>query len=199
MDLVAARADAPRRRAVKFVLALVIAAVAIGYFSHRASTAFHDQGKKSEQSISQVGNLLGRAASGKPLDGRPAPDGRWVARMTAACARREDLLSPIPRSGTASGVAVRGERILAVQRAYAARVKSIRPPAAYKAEGRDIRKLNEKDESILARVVAAARSGDLGLATRESVALRELAGRANAAYLALGLDRCAFGSSGMPL
>ena len=185
--------------AMKFVLALGIAAVAIGYFSHRASTAFHEQGKKSEKSISQVGNLLGRAASGKPLDGRAAPDGRWVERMSAACARREELLGQIPRSGAAAGVATRGERILAVQRAYSQRLKSIRPPADYRPESREIRALNAKEESILERVVSAARAGDLGLATRESVALRELAGKVNAVYLALGLDRCAFGSSGMPL
>jgi hypothetical protein len=37
------------------------------------------------------------------------------------------------------------------------------------------------------------------LATRESVALRELAGQANTVFLGLGLEQWAFGSSGMPL
>jgi hypothetical protein len=184
---------------MKFILALGLAAIAIAYFSHRASTAFHKQDTKSAAPISSVSDLLERAASDKPLDGRAAPDQHWVARMTAACARREALLGNIPRSRTAAGVAERGTRILAIHHAYAERVKSIRPPTAYKAEGREIRTLNAHEERILERVVAAAHSGDLGLATRESVAHRELAGRANAVFLGLGLDRCACGSSGMPL
>jgi hypothetical protein len=184
---------------MKFVLVLGLAAVAIAYFSHRASIAFHKQGTKSAAPISNVSNLLERATSAKPLEGKSAPDPHWVARMTAACARREARLGNVPRSGTAAGIAERGARILAIHHAYAERVKSIRPPAAYKAEGREIRTLNAQEERILQRVIAAARSGDLGLATRESVALRELAGRANTVFLGLGLDRCAFGSSGMPL
>jgi hypothetical protein len=51
----------------------------------------------------------------------------------------------------------------------------------------------------LARVVAAARSGDLGRATQEAVALRELAGSANTVSMRLRLDRCVFGAAGMPL
>jgi hypothetical protein len=184
---------------MKFVLALGLAAVAIAYFSHRASIAMHKQGTKSAAPISNVSSLLERANSARPLDGKSAPDPDWVARMTAACARREALLGNVPRSGTSAGIAERGTRILAIHHAYAERVKSIRPPAAYKAEGREIRTLNAEEERIVERVVAAARSGDLGLATRESVALRELAGRANTVFLGLGLDQCAFGSSGMPL
>jgi hypothetical protein len=184
---------------MKFVLALGLAAVAIVYFSHRASIAMHKQGTKAAVPISNVSNLLERANSVRPLDGRSAPDPHWVVRVTAACARREALLGGVPRSGTAAGIAERGTRILAIHHAYAQRVKSIRPPVDYKAEGREIRTLNAEEERILERVVAAARSGDLGLATRESVALRELAGRANTVFLGLGLDRCAFGASGMPL
>jgi hypothetical protein len=184
---------------MKFVLGLLIAAVAIAYFSHRASTALQADSKKSGTRITDVSNLLNRAATGKPLDGRPDPDGRWVARMTAACERRENLLAQVPRSGSASGIAARGDRILAIYRAYAARVASIRSPAAYKSEASQIRAFNARQQQLLERVAAAARSGDLGLATRQAVALRELAGRANSVFLAVGLDRCAFGSSSMPL
>ena len=113
---------------MRFVLALALAAVAIAYFSHRASTAFHKQGTKSAAPLSNVSNLLERAASAKPLDGKSAPDPHWLARMTAACARREALLGNVPRSGTAAGIAERGARILAIHHAYAERVKSIRPP-----------------------------------------------------------------------
>jgi hypothetical protein len=184
---------------MKFVLGLLIAAVAIAYFGHRASTAIQADSKKSGTRITDVSNLLNRAATGKPLDGRQAPDGRWIARMTAACKRRETLLAQVPRAGSASAIAARGERILAIYDAFSARVASIRPPAGYKTEARRIRSFNARQERLLEREVRAAGSGDLGLATRESVALRELAGRANAVFLALHLDRCAFGSSSMPL
>jgi hypothetical protein len=184
---------------VKLVLALGIAAVAIAYFSHRASMAFDHQGKKAAGSISNVNTLLERASSGKPVDGRPAPDKRWVARMTDACVARESLLARVPTSGTVAAIAARGTRILAIERAYAARVELLRPPSGYRAEYRAIRDFNREQQRLVQRVVAAAGDGDLGRATRESVALRELAGRANTVFLGLGLDRCVFGSSGMPL
>jgi hypothetical protein len=184
---------------MKFVVGLAIAAIAIAYFGHRASTAVHRAAGSPEVSISRASELMRRAASGEPLDGRPAPDAKWVARMTAACSRRERLLSALPHSATATGIAARGTRIVEIYRAYAARVARIRPPAAYGAEGREIRRVNASQVRALGRVVAAARSGDLGRASRQSVALRELAGRANAVFLRLGLSRCAFGSSGVPL
>ena len=184
---------------MKFVLGLLIAAVAIGYFSHSAATAFQADSKKSGTRLTDVSRLLNRAATGKPLDGRQAPDRRWIARMTAACKRREALLAQVPRGGSASAIAERGERILSIYRAYSTRVATIPPAAGYESEARQIRSFNAHQERLLEREVRAARSGDLGLATRESVALRELAGRANAVFLGLRLDRCAFGSSSMPL
>ena len=62
-----------------------------------------------------------------------------------------------------------------------------------------IQGFNLEQQLILRRVVAAARTGNLGNAMQEAVALRELSGRANAVFLRLGIDRCAFGASGMPL
>jgi hypothetical protein len=59
---------------MKFVLALGLAAVAIAYFSHRASIAMHKQGTKSAAPISNVSSLLERANSARPLDGKSAPD-----------------------------------------------------------------------------------------------------------------------------
>jgi len=119
--------------------------------------------------------------------------------MTTACAKRERLLAAVPRQATASGIAARSARILVIHRAYAARVSSVSPPAAYAAEAREIRRFNTSQQRILQRVVTAAQSGDLARSTRESVALRELAGRANTVFLRLGLSQCAFGGSGMPL
>jgi hypothetical protein len=184
---------------VKYVLALGIVAVVVVYFGHRASASFHNQSNKSAESISNVNTLLERASSGKPLDGRPAPDKRWVARMTSACAERESLLARVPKSGTAAAIAARGTQILAIDRAYAARVRGLGAPSAYKSEVKALRDFNLEQQRIVELVIAAARAGDLGQATRRSVALRELAGRANTVFLGLGLDQCAFGSSGMPL
>ena len=184
---------------MRFVLALAIVAIAVVYFGHRAASSLQNRASSSNASISRVEELMRRSASGEPLDGRPAPDSAWVGRMTAACTRREALLAAVPPSTTTTDIASRGMRILAIYRRYAARVAAIRPPAAYRAEGREIRGFNVSQERALERIVAAARSGDLGRATRRSVALRELAGRANTVFLRLGLSRCAFGSSGMPL
>jgi len=178
---------------------LAVAAIAIVFFSARLANVFDRGPTTPKASISTVSELLGRAAAGKPLDGRPAPDAHWVARMTAACEKRERLLAALPRPTTASGIAARGARILAIHRAYAARVTSFQPPAGYPAEARELRGFNALQQRILQRVVAAAQAGNLARAYRESVALRELAGRANVVLLRLGLSQCAFGGSGMPL
>lgn len=184
---------------MRLVLLLAIVALTIGYFGHRAVSSLQSRAGSSKTSISRVSELMRRAASGEPLDGRPAPDSVWVGRMTAACTRREARLAAVPRSATTEGIASRGRRILAIYRRYATRVATIRPPVAYRAEARELRGFNASREHALRSIVVAATSGDLGRVTRRSMALRELAGRENAVLLRLGLSRCAFGSSGMPL
>lgn len=184
---------------MKFFIPLAIAGVAIWFFSSKATSMLNEQAKSPEASIGNVNEILEKATSGKPLDGRPTPDARWVRRMTAACDERELRLASLPRIATAAGIANRGERITAIHRSYAARVAALRAPSAWKSEAKEVRAINLSQQRILARVVAAARSGDLGRATQESVALRELAGRANTVFMRLGLDRCVFGASGMPL
>jgi hypothetical protein len=184
---------------VKFFIPLAIAGVAIWFFGSHAMSSIKERSAESSDRASKVGELLERAASGKPLDGRPAPNAHWVRQMTSACIKRERRLAAVPRVATTSGIADRGAGILAIHRAYAARVSSLRPPPAWEPEIRQIHAFNAQQQGILQRVVAAARSGDLGRASQEAVALRELAGRANVVFLRLGLDRCAFGASGMPL
>jgi len=170
----------------------------IWLFGSHAKSAVQDATAKSP-ALTAVGDLMKTAASGKPLDGRPAPSDRWVRRMTAACVERERHLASVPRVASADGVARRGTRILAVHRAYARRIGSIRAPSEWKPEVLSIQGFNREQQTILRRVVAAARSSNLGSAMQEAMALRELAGRANTVFLPLGLDRCAFGVSGMPL
>jgi hypothetical protein len=184
---------------VKFLIPLLVAGIAIWFFSSKATSMLDESAKSPKADISKVNELLERAASGKPMDGRPVPNARWVRRMTAACDQRERRLAALPHVPTAAGIAARGTRIFAIHRAYAARVSALRAPSAWEPEAQEIRAFNISQQRILARVVAAARSGDLGRATQESVALRELAGRANTVFLRLGLARCAFGGSGMPL
>jgi len=183
---------------VKFFIPLAVAGIAIWFFSSKA-TSIDEQSKSPQASVENVNDILEKATSGKPLDGRPAPDGRWVRRMSAACAEREQRLNAFPRTATATGIVARGEQILAIHRSYAARVAALRAPSAWKSEAQEVRAINLSQQRALSRVVAAARSGDLGRATQESVALRELAGKANTAFMQLGLDRCVFGASGMPL
>lgn len=183
---------------MKFFIPLVIAGVAIWFFSSKAMST-DEQSKAPQASIENVNDILEKAASGKPLDGRPVPDARWVRSMNAACEKRERRLDALPRTPTAAGIAERGERILAIHRSFATRVAALRAPSAWKPEAQELRAINGAQQRALARVVAAARSGDLGRATQEAVALRELAGRANTVFMRLGLDRCAFGASGMPL
>jgi hypothetical protein len=184
---------------MKFFIPLAIAGVAIWFFSSKATNAFDEQSKSSQESIQNVNDILEKATSGKPLDGRPAPDARWVRRMNAACEERERSLNAVPRTATAAGIANRGERILVIHRSFSTRVAGLRASSAWKAEANEVRAINVAQERALTRVVAAARSGDLGRATQEAVKLRELAGRANTVFMRLGLDRCAFGASGMPL
>jgi hypothetical protein len=184
---------------MRFVLFLGLAALALAFFSGRAGNVFDRGGSSPEASVSKVNDILEKAAAGEPLDGRPAPDGAWVRRMTAACEKRERLLAGLPRATTPGGIADRGTQILAIHATYAARVAALRPPSAYRAEAREIRAFNAAQQRTLRRVVAAGQAGNLGAASRRAVALRELAGRANSLFLRLGLDRCAFGAAGMPV
>jgi len=184
---------------MRFVPFIAVAAIALSLYSARAANVFDRGATSPKASISDVSELLGRAAAGEPLDGRPTPDKRWIAQLAKACVKRERLLAAVPRPTTAGGIAARGARILAIHRAYAARVSSFPPPAAYRAEAREIRSFNASQQRILRRVVATARTGDLARSYREAIALRELAGRANTVFLRLGLPHCAFRGSGMPL
>lgn len=183
---------------MKFLVPVALAGLAIWLFGSHAKSAVQDATAESP-ALTAVGDLMKKAASGEPLDGRPAPSTRWVRRMTAACVERERRLTSVPRVTSPPGVARRGRRILAIHRAYARRIASIRAPSAWRPEVLSIQGFNLEQQLILRRVVAAARTGNLGNAMQEAVALRELSGRANAVFLRLGIDRCAFGASGMPL
>jgi hypothetical protein len=184
---------------MRLLVLFAAAAIGVSFMSTRADDVFDRGTGSAKDSISNVNELLERAASGKPLDGRPVPDARWVRRMTAACVKRERQLASVPRDATPRGIAERGARILAVYRAYDARVASLKTPDAWRPEVQEIRGFNVEQRLIVRRVVAAARSGNLGSAMQQAVPLRELAGRANIVYLRIGLARCAFGASGMPL
>lgn len=186
---------------MRFFPLIVVAAIGLALFSGRAGRVFERgvNAKSPTESMTNVSELLRRAAAGEPLDGRRPPSRRWVGRMAAACRKRERSLARVSQPTTASGIAARGARILAIHRAYSARVSSLGAPAGYAAEAREIRGFNALQRRILQRVVRAAHSGDPVRAYREAVALRELAGRANTTFLGLGLDQCAFRSSGMPL
>jgi hypothetical protein len=184
---------------MRFVLVIAVVAIALSFFSARAANVFDRKTTSPAASINNVSELLRRASSGEPLDGRAPPDRRWVARMAAACNKRERRLAAVPYSTTASGIAARGTRILAIHRTYAARASSLRPQPAYAADTRAIRSFNASQQRIIKRVVAAAQTGDLARSYREAIAMRELAGRANTVFLRLGLPHCAFRASGMPL
>ena len=183
---------------MKFFIPLAVAGIAIWFFSSKA-TSINEQSKSPQASVENVNDILEKATAGKPLDGRPAPDAKWVKRMNAACDQRERRLSALGRTATATGIAHRGEQILAIHRSFATRVAALRASSAWKTEAQEVRAINVAQQRALARVVVAARSGDLGRATQEAVRLRELAGRANIIFMRLGLDRCVFGASGMPL
>jgi len=180
---------------------IILTALALMFFSRHADSVFQRGGnaKSPTESITNVSEILRRAAAGEPLDGRRSPNRRWVVRMSAACQKRERSLARVSQPTTAGGIAARGARILAIHRIYSARVASLGAPAGYAAEARQIRGFNVSQRRILQRVIGAAQSGDPVRAYREAVALRELAGRANTTFLGLGLDQCAFRGSGMPL
>jgi hypothetical protein len=186
---------------MRLVPFIALAAITLALFSGRADSFFQRGGntKLPTESMTNVSELLRRAAAGEPLDGRRSPNRRWVGRMVAACQKRERSLTRVSQPTTAGGIAARGSQILAIHRAYSARVSSLGAPAGYAAEARQIRRFNASQRRILQRVIGAAQSGDPVRAYREAVALRELAGRANTTFLGLGLDQCAFRGSGMPL
>ena len=186
---------------MRFIPFIALAAITLALFSGRADSFFQRGGntKSPTESMTNVSELLRRATAGEPLDGRQPPSRRWVGRMTTACQKRERSLARVSQPTTTGGIAARGARILAIHRAYSARVSSLGAPAGYAAEARQIRGFNASQRRILQRVIGAAQRGDPVRAYREAVGLRELAGRANTTFLALGLEQCAFRASGMPL
>src|SRR5262249_13067303 len=160
--------------AMRFVLVLAIVAMTIGYFGHRAASSLQNRAGSSKASISRVNELMRRAASGEPLDGRPAPDSTWVGRMTAACTRREARRARAPRPPPRAGSAARSRRTFAIYRGYGAGVQGI-PPRGPSGPGvQKLRPFNTPKEPALERVVVAAPPGAPGRVPRQSVALREL-------------------------
>src|SRR5687768_2323806 len=143
--------------------------MAIWLFGSHAKSAVQDATAKSP-ALTAVGDLMKKAASGEPLDGRPAPSALWVRRMTSACVRRERNLASVPGATSPAGVVSRGKRVLAIHRAYARRTASIRAPSAWRPEVLAIQGFNPEQQPIIRPVVAAARTGNLGSAMQEAVA-----------------------------
>ena len=151
-------------------------------------------GESPASSLREVSKLLDQASN-------PHPKGRWVGDLKAACAQREQRLAKLVRPGAVDSapLARYSARVLAVHRAYARRVARVRAPKPYRPDLAQIRRFNATQDQVLLRVTVAARKGDLQGAAQHAMALRELAGRANAVFVRLGLGDCAFRASGMPL
>jgi hypothetical protein len=145
-------------------------------------------------SFREVGKLLEKAS-------KPHPKGRWVDQLNGLCAQREQQLAKLKRPPVVDGqaLAAYSARVLAIHRAHAERVANVRAPKAYAADLRRLRAFNAQQLELLQRVRLAARSGGVGSAAREALALRELAGRSNPLFVRLGLDGCAMRPSGMPI
>ncbi|HET7856612.1 MAG TPA: hypothetical protein VFL41_09160 [Gaiellaceae bacterium] len=151
-------------------------------------------GESPASSIRGVSKLLEQTSN-------PHPQGRWVDDLKTACAQRERRLETLVRPGGVdpAPLALYSARILAVHRAYSRRVAKVKAPKPYQADLAQIRQFSVTQEQVLLRVTAAARKGNLQGAAQQAMALRELAGRANALFVRLGLGDCAFRASGMPL
>lgn len=141
-----------------------------------------------KQGITNVAGLLEQATkAGEP----PAP-GAAPARLNTECDKREQRLATLPRPTRLTDLAPHAQRVLAVLKAHRRRAARLGAPPQVLA-------FSAEQERAVLRLAGAARKGNYRAAQAQSMALRELAGRANTELMKLGLTQCVLRPSGMPL
>ena len=138
-----------------------------------------------KSSVESVNGVLEKAARA----GMPPEAGTPAAKLNNQCALRERRLQALRRPRSLSEVGPYAERILGVLRAHSRRA----------VEPAEVRALDAEQQRLVAALGQAARAGNHRAAQTHSLALRELAGRANVTLMRLGLTQCLLRATAMPL
>lgn len=170
---------------MKALLVIACGAIAFLAFTGRLGFAAKTSAPDPRAPVEGVSRILEQATRA----GEPPPAGSAEAKLNNLCALRERKLAALRRPLSQRQVAAHARRVLAILRAHSRRAEE--PP--------EVEALDYEHQRIVAELERAAARGDLRGAQRRALALRELAGRANATFLRLGLTQCLLRAPGMPL
>ena len=171
---------------MKAAVIVVCAAIAILAFTGRLSFgSFSRSAPDVGSPVGGVNDIFEKAIEA----GTPAEPGTPAGKLNAQCALRERRLARLRRGNALVGARAHALRVLAVLQAHSRRADE--PP--------EVRALDLEQQRIIQRLAHAAGRNDQRTAQAQGLALRELAGRANAAFFRLRLTECLMRPSAMPL
>jgi hypothetical protein len=174
---------------MRIMVILVCAVIAVLAFTGRLSfggfDGFDSSAPDPRAAVGGVNDILEQAVEA----GQPAEAGTPAAKLNDQCALRERRLSALRRPRSLAGIRLHALRVLAVLQAHSRR--AVEPP--------EVRALDLQQQRIVQRLALAAGRGDYRGAQSQGLALRELAGRANATFMRLRLTNCLMRPSAIPL
>ncbi|HEX2045040.1 MAG TPA: hypothetical protein VHF23_05365, partial [Gaiellaceae bacterium] len=124
---------------------------------------------------------------------RPAADAaeaRWIREANALCRRARRELERLPQPRTPEDAVELLEKVGPLNKRYNGEFLAIPAPASFGKELRELRRLFERDERLVARFLVAARERDGGRVL-ELAGKLEIASRDESAIMgALGAEDC---------
>jgi hypothetical protein len=175
-------------KAVKAAVIVVCGAIAVLAFTGRLGFGSSSDAKPDpSNAMNGVSKILASAVEA----GEPARAGTPAGKLNARCALRERRLAALRRPPLPGLRSVRAHalRVLAILEAHS---RAASEPA-------EVRALDLEQQRIIQRLAHAAGRGDYHAAQAEGIALRELAGRANATFMRLRLTNRLMRPSAIPL
>jgi hypothetical protein len=171
---------------LRIFLILAFGAVAVLAFTGRLGLDIGGASvPKPQEAVAEVNDMLEKAVEA----GEPPKAGTPAAKLNNQCAARERRLAKLTRPQSLAEVRPHALRVLAILQAHSRRAAA--PP--------EVRALDLEQQRIIQRLARAAGLGNYRSAQSEAVALRELAGRANATFMRLRLTNCLMRPSAIPL
>jgi hypothetical protein len=171
---------------MRALVILVCGAIAVLAFTGRLGFNVGDASvPKPQEAVGGVNDIFEKAAEA----GTPAEPGTSAGNLNAQCALRERRLAGLRRGQSLADVRAHALRVLAVLQAHSRRASE--PP--------EVRALDLEQQRIIQRLALAAGRGDQRAAQAQALALRELAGRANATFFRLRVTECVTRPTAIPL
>ena len=172
---------------MKVIVVIALGVLAVLLFTGGLKIGFGGDQRtpKPHEAVGGVNAVFEKALSAN----QPARAGTAAGKLNAQCALRERRLARLRRPRSLSGIRAYALRMLGVLQAHSRRA----------AEPPEVAALDVEHQRIIQRVARAAGRSDYRTAQAQAMALRELAGRANATFMRLGLTNCVLRATGMPV